>query len=269
MTQPLALYQHRLPAAVITINRPDRRNALSRALIAALADAFQRARDDDAVRCVILTANGASFCAGMDLAELTESIQTGAGSQSPEHSPVWDDAQRLAVLYDTIYNLPKPTIAAVNGAAVAGGAGLVTVCDLAVGVPDAKFGYPEVRRGLVAAMVMVHLMRHVGERMARYLLLTGELIDGEQAAASGLINAVVPADQLQSRADQWAKALDEGGPLALTSTKRLLAQFSHQAMSLEESAKASAAPRLTEECRQGLEAFFAKRPAPWVKSPGG
>jgi methylglutaconyl-CoA hydratase len=264
MTEPLALYQHRPPAAVISLNRPDRRNALSRGLIAALGDAFQRARDDAAVRCVILTGVGSSFCAGMDLAELTESLKASAGRPASE-SPVWDDAKQLASLYDLIYKLPKPTIAAVNGPAVAGGAGLVTVCDLAVSVPEAKFGYPEVRRGLVAAMVMVHLMRHVGERMARYLLLAGELIDAGQAAASGLINAVVPADKLQARADEWAKALDEGGPLALAATKQILARFSHQAMPLEEAAKASAAPRLTEECRQGLEAFFAKRAAPWVR----
>src|SRR4029434_8469831 len=113
-----------------------------------------------------------------------------------EATPVWDDALRLAKVYDLIYALRKPPIAAVQGAAVAGGAGLVTVCDLAIASPEAKFGYPEVRRGLVAAVVMAHLMRHVGERMARYLLLTGELIDARQAVQSGLINEVVPAADL-------------------------------------------------------------------------
>src|SRR6185369_15293862 len=111
-----------------------------------------------------------------------------------EASPVWDDALRLAKLYDRIYNSPKPTIAAVQGAAVAGGAGLVTVCDLAIATPEAKFGYPEVRRGLVAAMVMPHLMRHVGERTARYLLLTGDVIDASESARVGLVNEIVPAD---------------------------------------------------------------------------
>src|SRR5262249_6067404 len=156
----------RPPAVIVTLNRPDRRNALSRGLIAALADAFHRARDDAAVRCVILTGAGSSFCAGMDLAELQESLVQASGGPS-EASPVWDDALRLATLYDLIYTLPKPTVAAVNGAAVAGGAGLVTVCDLALAVPEARLGYPEVRRGLVAAMVMPHLLRHVGERAAR------------------------------------------------------------------------------------------------------
>ena len=259
MSDELVLYERRPPAAVLTLNRPDRRNALSRPLIAALADAFGRAADDPAVRCVILTGAGSSFCAGMDLAELQESL-----TAKEEESPVWQDALRLATLYERVYASPKPTIAAVNGPAVAGGAGLVSVCDLAVAAPEAKFGYPEVRRGLVAAMVMTHLLRHVGERTARYLLLTGELIGAEEALRAGLINAVTPAGRLLETALQWARSLAEGGPNALARTKDLLHRFSRQAVGMEEAAKASAAPRLTEECRQGLEAFFARRPAPWA-----
>jgi len=255
----LVTYEVRERAAVLTLNRPDRRNALSRELIAAIGAAAERAASDSAVRSVILTGAGPSFCAGMDLAELQSSLAAG-----PEESPVWDDALRLAKVYDRLYTLPKPTVAAVNGAAVAGGAGLVSVCDLAVSAPEAKFGYPEVRRGLVAAMVMTHLMRHVGERMARYLLLTGELIDAQPALQAGFVNAVVPAERVMEQALAWGRSLAEGGPEALARTKELLQRFSHQAMSIEEAAKASAAPRLTAECKQGLEAFFAKRPAPWA-----
>jgi methylglutaconyl-CoA hydratase len=261
MSEELVRYELRAPAAVLTLNRPDRRNALSRPLITAIGEAVARARDDAAARCVILTGAGGAFCAGMDLAELQESLA------SPATAPVWDDALRLARVYDLIYTLPKPTVAAVNGPAVAGGAGLVSVCDLALAVPGAKFGYPEVRRGLVAAMVMPHLMRHVGERTARYLLLTGELIDAEEARRAGLVNAVVAAGELLDRALAWARSLAEGGPQALARTKELLTLFSRQAPSLEEAAKASAAPRLTDECRQGLEAFFAKRPVPWAPPP--
>ena len=144
--------------AWITLNRPDKRNALSRALIASLHDAFTNATNDDTIRVIILTGNGSAFCAGMDLEELHSTI-------TAESDIIWDDARKLSQLYQRIYECAKPTIAAVNGTAVAGGAGLVTVCDLAVSVPSAKFGYPEVRRGLVAAMVMPHLLRHVGERM--------------------------------------------------------------------------------------------------------
>jgi methylglutaconyl-CoA hydratase len=260
MSDALVLYASRPPAVVITLNRPDKRNALSRALIAALAEAFERARNDASARSVILTAAGSVFCAGMDLAELQQSI-----GQPKEHSPVWEDALQLAKLYDLIYTLPKPIIAAVNGAAVAGGAGLVTVCDLALAVPEAKFGYPEVRRGLVAAMVMPHLLRHVGERCARYLLLTGDVIGAQQAWQAGLINEVVPAANLMDRVDRMVRALAEGGPNALAQTKSLLRQYSRQAMSVEEAARESAAPRLSTECQEGLKAFFAKQPAPWLK----
>jgi methylglutaconyl-CoA hydratase len=262
VSENLVLYESRPPAVVIALNRADRRNALSRALIAALTDAFRRAGDDPAARCVLLTGAGPVFCAGMDLAELQESVTRGG-----QDDKVWDDALRLAALYDLIYTLPKPTLALVNGAAVAGGAGLVTVCDLALAVPEAKFGYPEVRRGLVAAMVMPHLLRHVGERTARYLLLTGDVIDAEEARRTGLINAVVPGPVLLERGLEWARSLAEGGPNALARTKELLHQFSHQALSVREAAEASAAPRLTEECRRGLEAFFAKRPVPWAAPP--
>jgi methylglutaconyl-CoA hydratase len=264
MTEPLVRYEVLPPAVVLTMNRPDRRNALSRGLIDALLDAFGRARDDDAARAVILTGAGSAFCAGMDLAELEESLRTPADKAG---SPIWNDALRLANLYNLIYTLPKPTVALVNGAAVAGGAGLVTVCDLAVAVEGARFGYSEVRRGLVAAMVMPHLLRHVGERAARFLLLTGDLIDAAEAHRIGLINAVAGAGGHWETALAWSKSLAEGGPNALANTKDLLRRFSRQAMSVEETAKASAAPRLTEECKEGLRAFFAKQPAPWTVKP--
>ena len=146
---------------------------------------------------------------------------------------------------------------------MAGGAGLVSVCDLALAVPDAKFGYPEVRRGLVAAMVMPHLLRHVGERSSRWLLLTGELIDAVEALRMRFINAVVSPEHLLAGADEWAKSLADAGPKALATTKDLLRTFSRQALSVEELAQASAEPRLTDEAFQGISAFFDKQPAPW------
>lgn len=252
----LVQYALRGPAAVVTINRPEKRNALSRALIADLTDAFLRASADPAARCVVLTGTDPAFCAGMDLDELR-------GTLGDEADRVWDDATKLSSLYELIYTLPKPTIAAVNGAAVAGGAGLMTVCDLAVSVPDAKIGYPEVRRGLVAAMVLPHLLRHVGERTARWLLLTGELIDGLAALRVGLVNQITSAENLTATADAWARLLAEGGPKALATTKELLRRGSRQGVAVEELARASAEPRLTDECRDGLTAFFDKKPAPW------
>ncbi len=254
----LATYELRGPAAVITLNRPDKRNALSRDLIRAIDARFAHAASDSSARCVVLTGAGVAFCAGMDLAELQATARADA-------DVIWNDAQTLAHLFDRIYSLPKPTLAVVNGPAVAGGAGFVSVCDMAIAAPTAKFGYPEVRRGLVAALVMPHLLRHVGERMARHLLIAGDLIDAATAERCGLINEVVPSDKLWARADELIASFAAGGPQALATTKSLLKQFSRQALSVEEAARESAAPRLTEECRLGLEAFFAKQDPPWTK----
>ncbi len=248
------LYSRLGSAALITVNRPDQRNALSRTLIAELHRIFALAAADSSVRSVILTGSGSAFCAGMDLDELRTTV---------ESEIVWEDAQRLSALYELIDSMPKPTIAAVNGAAVAGGAGLVSVCDLAIAVPLAKFGYPEVRRGLVAAMVLPHLLRHVGERAARWMLLTGELIDGTEAHRIGLVNALAEPDVLLDIAKRWAESLAQGGPKALATTKELLRRCSHRAVPIGELAKASAEPRLTDECREGLAAFFEKRPPAW------
>ena len=258
MAESLVRYKNIGPAASITLNRPAKRNALSRELIAQLDAAFAKAADDATARVVVLTAVGQGFCAGMDLTELQASLDV-----PKEKSPAWDDALKLARLYDRIYTLPKPTIAVVQGPAIAGGAGLVTVCDLAIAAEEAKFGYPEVRRGLVAAMVMPHLMRHVGERTARWLLLTGEMIDAKAALAAGLVNEVMPTDKIAGRTLEIVMSLAEGGPEALAKTKELLGKFSGQALSIEAAAQASAEPRLTAECQSGLRAFFDKQPTPW------
>ena len=246
-------------AALIALERPDKRNALSRESIAQLHSAFERAAVDPLARSVILTGSGTAFCAGMDLDELRSTIDASADAEI-----IWEDAHRLSTLYDLIYSLPKPTIAAVNGAAVAGGAGLVSVCDLAIAVPGARFGYPEVRRGLVAAMVLPHLLRHVGERAARWMLLTGELIDAAEAQRIGLVNALAEPGVLMETAARCAASLAEGGPTALAATKTLLGKCSHQAVPAAELARASAEPRLTDECRAGLAAFFEKRSPPWA-----
>jgi len=259
MTTPLVVVEPHGPATVLRLNRPDKRNALSRALIAELTAAVSSAALDHECRVLILTGNGPAFCAGMDLEELRGTVEN-----SGEAELVWEDAQRLSTLYTLLYELPKPTIAAVNGAAVAGGAGLSTVCDLAVAVPTAKFGYPEVRRGLVAAMVLPHLLRHVNERTARWLLLTGELITADAARRAGLVNAVVEPAELMNTALTWAMHCVAGGPKALATTKALLRRCGPQSVSVAELAHASAEPRLTDECNAGLGAFFGGHAPPWM-----
>lgn len=259
MTQPLVLYELFDSAAKITLHRPERRNALSRELIDALREAFDRAKQAPKVRSVVLTGSGSAFCAGMDLQELRRLV-SGQASATEVHA----DAELLAQLYDEIYHFPKPTVAAVNGPAIAGGAGLVSVCDLAYAMPDASFGYPEVRRGLVAAMVMPHLLRHVNQRAARWLLLTGELIDAHQAERWGLINRVVPRDTFWESIRAVLRSLADGAPQALKATKELLGRCAPQALSSQELAQASAAPRLSDECREGLSAFFNKTSPSWA-----
>jgi methylglutaconyl-CoA hydratase len=260
MTASLVSYNLHAPAVVLTLNRSEKRNALNRQLINDIRAAFTLAADDNQVRVVILTGAGPVFCAGMDLSELSQTLD-----EPDEAALVHEDANRLSDLYEFIYSLPKPTIAAVNGPAVAGGAGLLTVCDLALATTAAKFGYPEVRRGLVAAMVMPHLMRHVGERAARDLLLRGELVDAATALRIGLINEVVPADQLISTAVTWSRQLAEGSPGSLRMTKELLQRFDPGLRVKAEYAKGSADARLTVECKEGLRAFLNKQPAPWAK----
>ncbi|MER3416003.1 MAG: enoyl-CoA hydratase [Gemmataceae bacterium] len=254
---PLVERERKPPALILRLNRPDKRNALSRDLIAALHEAFSEARAD-ASRVVILTANGPAFCAGMDLAELAACLDL-----ADAEAAIARDAQRLSDLYELVYTLPKPTIAVVQGPAVAGGAGLVSVCDLAVASQEARFGYPEVRRGLVAAIVMPHLLRHVGERAARDLLLRGELVDAWTAWRIGLINEV--ADDPSALAYEWARQLAQAAPQALASTKALLQRLAAR-VPREETVWGSAAARLTIECREGLRAFLDKRPPPWATS---
>ncbi len=273
MSTPVILIEHHPLATIIKINRPERRNALNRELVVALTDAFKAALTD-ASRCVILTGVEKAFCAGMDLAELSETLD-----KPDEAQRVHEDAGRLSTLFELIYSHPKPTIAVVNGAAVAGGAGLVTVCDLAIADPGAKLGYPEVKRGLVAAMVMPHLLRHVGERAARDLLLTGRLIDASDAYRMGLINEVVhsnltpndiaagipPNKTALDRALEIAKELAESSPNALTITKRLLAECRTGAAANSGLARESADARLHIEAKSGLKAFLDKKPVPWMR----
>ena len=213
-----ALLERRDDIAVLRLNRPDKRNAFSAALVAEMQAHLDAVRGNADIRCLIVTGAGTSFCSGMDLDELQASL-------AAEPAEIRKSAVNLARLLDSVYTLSIPTIAAINGPAVAGGAGLACVCDLAIAVPTARFGYPEVLRGLVAAMVMPHLLRLVGDRVARHLLLTGELISAEQAVACGLINEVVPDERLMETAILRAHQCALGGPQALASTKKLLADL--------------------------------------------
>jgi methylglutaconyl-CoA hydratase len=253
-------YEARYPAAIITLNNQETRNALSMPMIDAITAAFERAESDPSVRAIIFTGAGSAFCAGMDLKELRQSLDS---VKLDENGTVWESALRGEQLIDRVFNSIKPTISAVNGAATAGGAGLLSACDMVVAVPEARIGYPEMRVGVQAGMVLLHLMRLVGERQARYLILTGDLIAAPQAMTIGLINAVVAKEALLPTALRWVNSIAMNGPKAEIISKALLREFSAHAMAMK-SEEYGAAPHLTDECRDGLAAFFSKQRAPWA-----
>jgi methylglutaconyl-CoA hydratase len=243
--------------ATITLNRPEKRNAISFELISDL----MRALDDVAqspARLLILTGAGKAFCSGMDLENLKALI-----GRSPEQS--LEDSRTMVRLFRTIYEFPKVTIAAVNGAAIAGGTGLALLCDFTLAVPEAKFGYTEVRIGFVPAIVTTFLLRQVGEKHARDLLLTGRLFDAQEGLRLGLINEIVESDKLIGRARALAAQLLENSPTSLRSTKRLLTEHARAELDaqIESAMRENAAIRQTADFREGVTAFLEKRKPRW------
>jgi methylglutaconyl-CoA hydratase len=243
--------------AMITLSRPEKRNAITAEMIAELFSAFSELEASPA-RVLILTGAGKAFCSGMDL-EALKALAT----QSPAEQR--EDADRLARLCLRIWSFPKPTIAAVNGHAIAGGCGLATLCDFTIAVPEAKFGYPEVRIGFLPAVVSVFLMRQIGEKCARDLLLTGRTIDAAEAHRIGLVTQIVPAKELMITAQILAATLLECSPVSLHMTKKLLCDFTAPeiARELELAAAASAQIRTTVDFQEGLASFLEKRPPRW------
>lgn len=244
--------------ATITLARPEKRNAISAAMIADLMAAFAEVESNPA-RVLILTGAGEAFCSGMDLDELK-----AVATQSPtEHI---EDSRSTARLYRRIWSFPKPTIAAVNGPAIAGGCGLATLCDFTVSVPEAKFGYPEVRIGFLPAIVSVFLVRQIGEKHARDLLLTGRIIDAEEAHRLGLVTQIAPAHEMMAAAQSLAVQLLSCSPLSLHETKRLLCNSAVPELDreLELAIAESAQMRSTKDFREGLASFLEKRPPRWA-----
>src|ERR1700716_266285 len=203
--------------AVITLNRPDKRNAISFQLVDELMSALDEIQKSTA-QVVILCGAGKAFCAGMDLDELKSLL-------GKTHDENVADSARMAAMFRRLYEFPKPTIAAVNGAAIAGGTGLATMCDFTIAVPEAKFGYTEVRLGFVPAIVSSILVWQVGHKIARDLLLTGRLFDAVEAQRYGLVNEVVEPVRLMTRARALAAQLMENSPSAVRATKRLINGF--------------------------------------------
>jgi methylglutaconyl-CoA hydratase len=252
MTTPLALAREG-GVLIVTLNRPDKRNALSSALVEALHQALDSADLDPDVRVVVLTGAGKDFCAGADLEELLAS--TEAPPEANEAS-----ALRLGSLFTRLRSLPKPVIAAVRGRALAGGAGLMTACDIVLASDGAQVGYPEVLRGFAPAMVMTILRRQVGEKAALDLVLTGRLLGAEEARRMGLVSRVIPDDALERECRELAQLLAGAPASAIALTKQLFYQLDGQSVEqgVALGARINALARQTPEFREAIGRFLAR-----------
>jgi len=243
--------------AIITLNRPEKRNAISTEMIEELLAALEECEKSPA-RVVILTGAGKAFCSGMDLDALK-----AIAAQSPEQN--LEDSRRMARMFRRLYCFPKPLIAAVNGAAIAGGSGIATLCDFTLAVPEAKFGYTEVKIGFIPAIVSVFLIRQIGEKRARDLLLTGRIFDAAEAREIGLVTEIVPGERLLDAARELAGSLLASSPTSLVRTKQLLVKLSEAELDreIELAVQANAQIRATADFREGLAAFLEKRSPKW------
>jgi methylglutaconyl-CoA hydratase len=243
--------------ATITLNREDKRNAISPLMLSELQSALDAVERSHA-RVGIVTGAGKAFCAGMDLDMLAN-----IAKQSPAENQ--EDSRRMARMFRRIWSFSKPLIAAVNGAALAGGCGIATLCDFTLAAPEAKFGYTEVRIGFLPAIVSVFLTRQIGEKRARDLLLTGRVIEAAEAKEIGLITEVVPAEHLMDRAHELAGVLIAASPSSLTRAKRLLTSAAAATVDadLERAVLENARIRCTPDFKEGVASFLEKRKPVW------
>ncbi len=247
------------PVATLTLNRPDKRNALNEELVAALRRALADLANDDHVRAIVLTGAGSVFSAGADLAALQD-LQTASPLANQ------DDSAHLAGLFEAVYRHPKPIIAKVNGHAIAGGCGLAAVCDLSIAAKPAKLGFTEVRIGFVPAIVSVFIVRKVGEAAARDLLLRGRLIDAPAAVGMGLITRTVSPAELDPTVAALADELaTETSGSAVRLTKQLLADLPGMGLqeALDHAVMMNAFARSTNDCQAGISAFLDNTDPPW------
>ena len=243
--------------ATVTLDSPANRNALSRALMAGLQASLDAALAADRARLIVLTGAGPVFCSGADLKEQRGVNEAGQGA----------GAGGLVSILKRIWHSPKPVIARVGGPARAGGIGLVAACDIAVAVDSATFAFSEVRLGLIPAIISVVLVPKLGVTKAMELFLTGDTFDASEAARIGLLNAAVPADQLDATVGRYAGSLLKGSPAALAGCKRLVREV--PGMDLDAAfaltSELSAQYFASEEAREGMSAFVEKRPPRWAE----
>jgi len=243
----------------ITMNRPEKRNALNGDMVTELKKAFKQAEKDEVTKTIILRAAGKAFSAGADLGYLQE-------LQDFTYGENLEDSQHLKGLYEQIYFLKKPVIAQVEGHAIAGGCGLATVCDFVFATQETKFGYTEVKIGFIPAIVMTFLLRKIGEAKARELILTGKLIKAPEFKEMGVVNEVYEPDEIREQVKAFADQLAEETSLdAVGLTKELMAKIqsreTEQAINL--AAEYNAKARETDDCKKGINAFLNKEAMKW------
>jgi len=259
MSETLEVKVH-APSGTIMLNRPDKRNAISRQMLEELETAFRDLHQERKVRAVILTGAGSAFCAGMDLGEMK------ATAEEENAMDLWrQDAVAYRDVIDQMLRFPKPIICAVNGPAVAGGAGLVMASDIVVAAPEATFGLPEPQRGIVAGMVAPLLAFRLGAGQAARLLLSASSINAEEALRIGVFHQSAPFDTLWATAHQIAEGCAKSAPQSLQLTKKLLNETIGEVLEtqLSAGAAASATARTTEAAAEGLAAFLEKREPQW------
>lgn len=251
------LIEQRGRARWLILNRPEKRNALTRDLIGALHEAVTAAADDAETRCLVLAGAGKLFCAGADLNEFV---------QAEDPAVLAADGQRLARLLLAINRSPKPVIVRVQGAALAGGAGLAAAADFVIAAEDARFALTEVRIGLVPAVISPFVLRAMGRRAAQAHMLTGAPFDAAEALRTGLAHRVVPADELDTAVDELVAALSGAAPGAMAAVKELLDKVDgrdpEQARDITTATLASR--RASEEGQEGMRAFLEKRTPRWA-----
>jgi methylglutaconyl-CoA hydratase len=243
--------------ATLTLTRAEKRNAISHALIDEFLAALGEVEQSSA-HILILAAEGKAFSAGMDLEDL-QALVTHSEEENHRHS------ERIAGLFRSLYDFPKTTIAAVNGAAIAGGTALATLCDFTLASTAASFGYTEVRIGFVPAIVSAFLIRQVGEKQARDLLLTGRIIGAEEAYRMGLVNEVVEPAELQAAVRRLAGQLLENSPASLRATKALLRSYGHERLErdIRSGMEANAGMRKSADFAEGVRSFLERRKPRW------
>jgi methylglutaconyl-CoA hydratase len=246
--------------AVITLRRPEKRNALDDVMIAELTAAFTAAARDPLVKVAVIKGEGPAFCAGADLAYL----QRIAKFDLEENRA---DSTRLASLFRLIYEIRKPVVAVVHGPALAGGCGLASVCDFVIASKEhARFGYTEVHIGFIPAVVMVFLVKRIGEGRARELVLRGNVLDAEEALGAGLATLVVPHDSLAAAEKALTgELLQQNSAMSMGMCKEMFAKLHGMNFldAVEFAANMNAAARMTQDCKQGVEAFLAKKDITW------